>query len=48
MLPQPPVKTESGLRVPLDFLELALGAEIGIEFQWDDAARELRVRRRAH
>ena len=43
---QPPVKSALGLKVPLDFLELAFGEELAFDFAWDSGAQTLTVRRR--
>ena len=43
---QPPVQSAFGIKVPLDFLELAFSEELGFDFVWDDEAETLTVRRR--
>lgn len=43
---QAPIKGAFGLKVPLDFLELAFGEELGFDFTWDASAEALVVTRR--
>lgn len=43
---QPPVRGAFGVKVPLDFLELAFAEELGFDFIWDGDAETLTVRRR--
>lgn len=45
-LSQPPTKDAEGLKVPLDFLQNAIGEELGYELLWDPDRLELRVDKR--
>lgn len=45
-LEAPPIKTAFGLEVPLDFLELTFGDELGFEFDWSFRNLQLELRRR--
>jgi len=44
-LTQRPTVAEDGVKVPLDLLESVYGEQLGYDFQWDQAARTLTVRK---
>ncbi len=44
-LSQAPIPAEGGLKVPLDLFETIYGETMGYDFQWDHAARTLKVQR---
>lgn len=44
-LSQRPLPAEDGLKVPLDLLETIYGEQLSYDFQWDQGARQLTVRK---